>query len=182
MLMIRKLNLDTLKSKLPGITEGQGYFLWEAVVLCLEANGHQSGVTLIVTGKFEEQFQIQWTGKTTPEMRQSWGDAKEATEYGAMALAVLIILDLTNFVVSGRSRQGTRVDYFLVSETLSNTPFPEPEAALEVSGILKQSRGNTISMRINDKIKRLEQSGIKNLPTYVIVTAFGKPTSKIIKQ
>jgi len=180
--MTRKLNLDILKNKLPGITEGQGYFLWEAIILCLEANGHQSGVTLIVTGKFEEQFQIEWSGKITPEMRQSWGDVKEATEYGAMALAVLIILNLTNFVVSGRSRQGTSVDYFLVSAALSTTPFPEPEAALEVSGILKQRRGNTISMRINDKVKRLQQSGTKNLPTYIVVTEFGQPKTKIIKK
>ena len=115
-------------------------------------------------------------------MRQSWGDVKETTEYGAMALAVLIILHLTNFVVSGRSRQGTRVDYFLVSAALSNALFSEPEAALEVSGILKQNRGNTISMRISDKVKRLQQSGAKNLPTYIVVTEFGQPQTKIIKK
>ncbi len=180
--MMRKLNLNTLKHKLPGITVGQGYFLWEAALLCLVGNKHSSGVILEVTGKFEEKFEIIWEGNVTDEMCQSWGDIKEATEYGAMALAVLVILQLTEYVVSGRSRQGTSIDYFLVSNTATELLFPDPDAILEVSGIFMETKGNTINMRVNEKLKRLEKSGFKNYPAYIVVTEFSKPSTKILKK
>lgn len=179
---MRKLNLDILKTTLPGITSGQGYFLWESAILCLEEHEHSSGAVLKVNGKFKEEFQLFWTGKVTDEMRQSWGDVKEATEYGAMALAVLLIYTLTDFIITGRSRQGTRVDYHLVSSEQGHTVFSEPEAALEASGILKETKGNTINMRINDKIRRLQETGFENLPTFVVVTAFNYPTTKIVQK
>jgi len=178
---MRKLNLNILKTKLPGITEGQGYFLWEAALLCLVENNHNSGTIIQIKGKFVEAFQLIWEGEVTTEMKQNWGDVKEATEYGAMAIAILVILALTNFVILGRSRQGTSVDYFLTSST-STLVFPEPDAALEVSGLLKETKGNTINMRINDKLRRLEKLGYKQLKTFVIVTEFGQPKTKIVQK
>lgn len=176
----RKLNLNILKTKLPGITEGQGLFLWEAALLCLAENKHNSGTILQVYGKYVETFQLIWEGDVTEEMKQNWGDIKEATEYGAMAIAILVILTLTDYVILGRSRQGTSVDYFLTSAI--SEVFSDPEAALEVSGLLKETKGNTINMRINDKLRRLEKSGYKELKTFVVVTEFGQPKTKIVQK
>ena len=84
-------------------------------------------------------------------------------------------------MILGRSRQGTSIDYFLTSSP-SALVFSEPKAALEVSGLLKATKGNTINMRINDKLRRLEKSGFKTLKTFVVVTEFGQPKTKIVQK
>ena len=55
-------------------------------------------------------------------------------------------------------------------------------ARLEISGILKESRTNTIEKRLKDKMKQTEQSDETCLPAYISIIEFGKPKALFIKK
>ena len=173
---MRKLNLDDLKGGLTGITEAFGTFLSEAAMYCLEANGHEKNVQLHIKGFHEENFLLTWTDELTEEVKSSWVDENEATEYGATAIALLLILKITDYKVFKRTRGAT--DYIISKsfgkQSASNICY------LEISGIWKEHPSNTLNMRLNLKKKQVEKTVI-NSPAMIIVTEFGRPKSKIIK-
>ena len=53
-------------------------------------------------------------------------------------------------------------------------------AYMEVSGIWKETPTNTLNVRVNKKIKQVNRKKDK-LPSFVLVTEFGTPASKIVK-
>lgn len=108
---MRKLNLNNLKEGIGGLTEAFGIFLAEAAMFCLEVNNHKGKAILKVEGDFKENFEIIWTDKLTEEVKNSWQDKKEATEYGATAIAMLLLLELTDYNRFKRTRGGT--DYII---------------------------------------------------------------------
>ena len=125
---MRKLNLNNLKEGIGGLTEAFGSFLAEAAMVCLETN-HQKGKAILkVEGDFKENFEINWTGKLTEEVRNSWHDKKEATEYGATAIALLLLLELTDYDRFKRTRGGT--DYMISKAQKGKSKFPEIRACL----------------------------------------------------
>jgi len=79
---MRKLNLNNLKRGLLGISEAAGAFMAEAAMVCLEKNGHESGIILKVSGEFEEEFSIVWSANITPTIEGTWKNRNETTEYG----------------------------------------------------------------------------------------------------
>lgn len=172
---MRKLNLDLLKLGQSGITPIIAAFLVEATIFCLMENGHHSGVILKVEGDFQEAFELTWTGGVTEQMRKSWNDQKEVTEYGATAIAAILLTALTDLEILSRAEQGDGVDYHIGKQNSLTI-----EGHLEVSGIWKRTIDNTLNVRINRKVKQVQLSQ-DELPVYIIVTEFGLPQSKIIK-
>lgn len=181
---MRRLNLDILKTGIPVISKKMGAFLAEAAAICLTLNGYQSGVQLKVDGEIEEIFVIEWNDKITQEILNSWNDAKEATEFGATALALLILLETTDFTYFVRAIQGTGIDYWLGKGKYSGIALPtaERKGRLEISGVLKESKGNTVNMRIAKKKAQSEKTDDSNLPVYIVVVEFSQPKAKIIKK
>ena len=56
------------------------------------------------------------------------------------------------------------------------------KAQLEVSGIWKETKGNTSNNRVRIKLSGLSKdASIQTLPVYVVVTEFSSPKSKIKK-
>ena len=178
---MNRLNLDELKDGSYGISKNIGGFLAEAALVCLHLNQHPPGTTLQVAGISDNSFILDWSDQVTPAIVKSWKDLNEATEYGATALAVLLIQAIAGLVVGGRVPQKEQVDYILQSPENYRKNIIEPEAFLEVSGILTAKRGNTINMRVERKERHIQQGAKRNYPTYIIVIEFGKPKSKIAK-
>ena len=174
---MKQINLDQLREGQPGISPDIAGFLVEAAVFCLVENGHQSGVVLEVEGHFTEKVKLLWAKEIDEQIRRGWLDIKEATEYGATALAALLLFNFENLVVYERIPQSGDADFYL--QSVSNQKI---EAMMEVSGIWQQSETNTPQIRINIKKKRLEKSKSKqNLPVFIVVTEFSHPKSKIEK-
>jgi hypothetical protein len=98
----------------------------------------------------------------------------EATEYGACAIAILLVLDLTEFTVIERSRKGTGFDYWLGDE---ENLFQQ--ARLEISGILKGSR-NDIAHRVDEKRRQTARAGHSKTPAYVCAVEFGGPVARMV--
>ena len=178
---MRKLELNILQNGLPGISKAMGAFLAEAAMVCLEKNGHRSGVELIVKGDFQEAFEVVWSDKVDTIIEGTWNDLKEVTEFGATGLALLLISKLTEFQIFERSK-GDSFDFYLKKSQLNNLQagIEENLALLEISGIFKEKKGNTVNMRVNIKKKQLQ-----NIPfdfeLYIVVTEFSVPKAKIIK-
>ena len=108
---MRKLYIDKLKGKIAGISTTYGAFLSEAMIVCLTTAGHKSSVRLKVEGDFEAEFQLEWQQIIGAAELSSWRDLKEATEYAAMGLAILLLSTLTPYDVFQRNEQGEDADF-----------------------------------------------------------------------
>jgi hypothetical protein len=150
---MKKINLDTLLEGIPGITRATGAFLHEAARVAMAKNGHQSSVELIVEGDFQEIVQIAWKDHPAEETLISWKNNREAANFGAVGIALLLMLKLTEFSIFELGETGTGIDYWMGRSIPGETDFRliKKEARLEISGIFKESSSNLMNMRVNLK-------------------------------
>lgn len=176
---MKQINLDILsEEKIAGLSPTFGAFLAEAASVCFSLNKHKSGVVLQLTGDHKESIELIWSAQLTDDIIDSWKDKKEATEYAATAVAMLLIDHL--FEVGRMVRNIGATDYILSDFRVDNKNT-YPIVYLEISGIFQNSKNNTVNQRV--KKKRLQvETGIAAAPFIVIVVEFGKPEAKIIKQ
>jgi len=177
---MKTIDIDELKQGLPGITQSVGNYLSEAVIYCLISNGHDSGVLMAIEGENEENVKIVWEGEIDQDAVNSWNDKEELVEYAATGMALLLVLEFTDYTDMKRSRKGSRGDYWLGEK--DENGFTILKALLEISGIYKASASNTVNSRVRLKQKQLENSPFKNLPAYIVVVEFSNPKAKIIKK
>lgn len=176
---MKELHLDDLKLGLPGVTKAVGAFLAEAAAYCLDKQGHQSGINLKIFGDFNEEYALYWTDVIDTQVKRTWADQEEATEYAATAIAMLLILDLTNYTIAHRTSKGDRADYFLVQKT---APYAiVAKALLEISGIFTERRGNTMNMRIKMKKDNIDKIVNRKKTAYIVIVSFELPKAKIIR-
>ena len=123
---------------------------------------------------------MEWTQVIGDEERSSWNDLKEATEYGATAIALLVIETLLDYDYFERNFQLSSGDYILKKTPLQNTATQN--AVLEISGILEESTANRLEARLKLKEKQLAKGKKQNIAGYVAVVEFGTPKAKIIKK
>jgi hypothetical protein len=173
LIMLSILKLQELATGLPAITPAFGACLAEAAV-CLEGNGHNNGVELLVSGDFTGRFKLYWPD-VTQQMRRCWNDYEVTTEHGAYAIAILLIHELTQFTLIERSFKGTGIDYWLGDK---DDPFLRQKARLEVSGI-REGNQSAIKRRLNVKLNQITRSG-GMLPTYIVIVEFSQPTSQVV--
>jgi hypothetical protein len=177
-----KLHLDTLKGGISGISRTYGAFLAEAIAVCLTVAGHESPLMLTVEGDFDAKFELEWQEEIGDAELSSWRDLKEATEYAAMGLAVLLISALTIYGVFQRNEQGEDADFTMQEVSNSNLALNNLQKAhLEVSGIFAESLTNTLNMRISTKTKGLEKRVMPSLPVFIAVIEFSIPKAKIVE-
>jgi hypothetical protein len=146
-------------------------------VLCLEGQGHRSGVPLTVRGTFDTAFRLVWSLDVTDAMRRYWGDPDETAEQGAYALALLMLRSLARLTVLERSRKGTGFDWWLAAE---DNLF-QATARLEVSGIMRES-ARRVHGRLKDRMAQTERSDPSGLTAYVAVVEFGGPTARVVRR
>jgi hypothetical protein len=145
--------------------------------------GHKSPVKLKVEGDFDEAFELEWQEEIGAAELSSWRDLKEATEYAAMGLAVLLISALTIYGVFQRNEQGEDADFTMQEISDPNIILQNSvqKAHLEVSGIFAESLTNTLNMRISAKTKGLEKRVMPSLPVFIAFIEFSIPKAKIIE-
>lgn len=156
-------------------------FLAEAAVICLDNQGHKTGVSLEIEGGLKGRIILSWSTEVTTTMKDAWNDLQDMTEDGATYLAILIIHFFTSFKIIKRSQKGTGFDYWLGDKEDKNYPFQE-KGRLEISGILKESKDNSIDKRIKVKLVQTKASDNLNLPAYIIVVEFSTPKSGVAKK
>lgn len=147
----------------------------KAAALCLEKQGFHPGVNLDITGSIENSIQVFWENLTEKDF-SSFNDLQEATEWGAEAIAFVIIRYMTNFEVIKRSRKGTGFDYHL--STNINESLFQQSAKLEVSGIFTKTKSNNIESRIKLKITQATRYS-QDLSLFVVITEFSSPETGV---
>lgn len=145
--------------------------LAEAATYCLEQQGHVSGVRMYVDGKPV----IILCSELDPRANASHADRQDATEEGAVALAITLVREGTDFDVVQRSWKGTGFDYFL-APAAGGPPF-DGAACLEVSGIFEED-DVTMARRIKEKKSQID-AGDGLLPGYVVVVGFSQPRAAV---
>lgn len=175
------LDVDALAAGLPGISPRFGAALAEAAVVCLESQSHASGVGMSVNGDFARELSLEWLPQSDPDqIRRSWADEQECTEYGACALAALLVVELTPWTVVERARKdGGGFDYWLGPQDKAS-PLFQGKGRLEVSGIA-QGSASTIEGRVALKVRQTYKSVATRLPAIVVVIEFGTPFTRMVK-
>ncbi len=181
---MRELNLDILKEGLPGFTPGQGSYCREAAIVSLKNRGFESGVILKVYGDFEEKFAIIWEEEEASLAVENWKNENQAANFGAVAIASLLVIELLGYQRFEEGVIGTGIDYWLGKTYLrqDNMPYFQKEARIEISGIGKEAPGNTVSLRMYRKKKQISASDKTGLPGWIAIVEFSTPKSKIIKK
>lgn len=177
---MRKIHLKNLENEIPEISKAFRAIMLEAAQYCLNVSGHKSGVTLKISGEFDETIQLFWDKSTiSNEEHITWRDKKEATRYAAKGIAILLIKELTEYTHFERLYQGLGIDFFLSdnNEKVTNRNL----SRLEVSGLFKETKGNTLNIRIGNKKNQVKKSDFLGFSVYIVVVEFEKPSAKIIR-
>ena len=131
-----------------------------------------------IEGSSLDGLSVIWESTTTEETKNSWYDIQDLTEYGAVGIAILIVLRLTPFKILRRAVKGEGVDYWLADKN-ETIPF-QNTARLEVSGIFNGDI-SLIEKRVKQKLKQTEPTD-GAIPAYIVVVEFSMPLSHVIKK
>ena len=173
------LRLMDMKSGAPGLTSEVGAFYAQAASVCLEDQGHSSPTPMLISGELTASATLEWA-TTTDQVRRNWKDDEEATEYGACAIASLLVPELSGLHVVERSRKGTGFDYWL-GPTDDDESLFQSRARLEVSG-LRAGTETRIAARVRKKLRQTERSDSSLLPAVVVIVEFSQPESRVAKR
>lgn len=100
-----QISLNELETNsIPGISKSAGAYLCEASKTCFDNQSHKSGVKISLESISNTEYEVVWKGKITNQIKRTWSDTQEMTEYGASGIAVLLILKFTKYTIIERSR------------------------------------------------------------------------------
>ncbi|HYV35337.1 MAG TPA: hypothetical protein VE988_06515 [Gemmataceae bacterium] len=170
------LSLDDLTMKLRHLSPVGAQMMAEAAIVCLENQKHEKGIRLTVYGDITAKCSLHWSDSANVGQTSFWNDLDEATEYGATAVAVLLVGALRGYTVVERSRKGTGFDWWLGSDD----ELFQAKARLEVSGILNGTI-KRINARVKARLAQAARSIESALPLYVVVVEFGSPRARVSK-
>lgn len=172
--------INELKDIIPNLSPVQSDYFAESCVVALENQGHKSGVVLKVEGDIDSTIVLEWQ----PVLKLSgWKELRDIAENGAIAIAFLLVNNLTPYKVVQQAVIGTGFDYWLGfrEDSVNFDPDNFLNASLEVSGINKGSKG-VISKRVKERVMRTGLGALSNIPGFIIVTEFGEPISFFIEK
>lgn len=180
---MKSIKLDDLRDGLQGITDSLGSWMCECSVVCFSSQGHKAGVHLKILTHREngnnEIYSIYWDTEVVGADLKSHNDENRTTDYGSMAVAILLALQLTDYTCFETSKTGSGIDFWLSNDSDDINIFG---ARLEISGIRKASKTNTLDRRMKIKLEQTNKSEETFLPAFVAVIEFGKPESAFVKK
>jgi hypothetical protein len=171
---------DGLKAGKLGLSPAYGAFVAEAASYCLFRNHHHSPGSLILTIEQPEVTSLLWD-EVNADLDPTWADLKEAAEYGAYAVALVVCFHVSKFSHVARCAQsGTGIDIWLTESTDDRGIF-QHSARLEVSGIFNGGQ-SAIKARLRQKLEQTKRSDHTMLPAFVAVVEFGLPEIRMQKR
>lgn len=173
------LDLALIRSGWSRLTKTMSQMFAEAASFLLERQGHKIAeaggemipVNLSVNG--DRTVVCCLTALPVDDaMRRTYLDIPEATEWGACAIAIMVIAKFTPYVVAKRSSKGNGEDYYLCKK---DSQLFQDAARLEVSGTVKRPH---FYGRIKQKHKQICAFDSGSVPAFVVVADFSKPTPR----
>jgi hypothetical protein len=157
--------------------------LKEACVWCLLNCDHENGVPIeCIICDENNCLSIQWNENIDIEGIRKAYNLDDAVEFGAEAIALLLIREKTEYTTIERAVRGTGIDYWLGNKNEnSKNLFSMRDARLEISGILKESKSNTVKNRIKTKLKQIQPSN-HTFPVFISIIEFGNPKAETVRK
>ena len=166
------IDIQEIANGLPGLSKVSGQHLYESCVVCLTRHKHSHlGTAFNVYGDNEINYNLIWDNIYDDQLERTWADQFYATEHGAVCLAILLALKLTEFTIIEKSARKNGFDYWLGQK--GDLLF-QKKARLEITGIFKGAEKN-VNTRYKVKVKQTNQSDSLNLPAYVGIVEFSNP-------
>lgn len=169
------ININEIAQGLPGLSIISGKHLYESCVVCLTRHKHNNIETSFnVYGDIEAKYNLIWDNIFDEQLDRTWADQFYATEHGAVCLAILLSLKLTNYTIIEKSARKNGFDYWLGQK--GDILF-QKKARLEISGIFK-GEVKDLNARYKVKVEQTNQSDSLNLPAYIGIVEFSNPIAK----
>jgi len=173
------LYLEQLHEQHPNLTQEICAFYAQACIVAFTKSGHTNGTPLQVIENTSKNYRVRWSTQDAVN-EAGWRSINVVTEFGAIAIAMLLVHAETDFMVIRQSNIGTGVDYYLASKPTETTDgavknFLADVARLEVSGIFKEEGTNIVQNRLALKRKQVSKSNASGLPTMICIVEFSVP-------
>jgi hypothetical protein len=163
---------ESLSAGMPGLEPTLGSVLANAATVCLADRSHNSPVELSIRGCSKRKAKLSWN-HPSQQMKKSYADMQEATEWGASGVAIAILSQIEGTKVLERARKGKTFDYWIATDASPGLLF-QGKSHLEVSGILNGSKADV------DRRVKLKQQQVKKSPLAIVaVVEFGAPQACI---
>lgn len=174
---MEQYHLDKTKAKLKGPTQEQiiSCNQWAATALDRYHNDSKAEISFVVDGTLVKAI-LDWNSKFS---KAAMKEDKDMANHGGVAMAWFVMSVLLDYGYVEQSEIGDGVDYRFKKEEPDDDDlnFLDDYHYVEISGILQESKTNTLKGRIMDKHKQIERGGKSGKPSSVIVTLFNAPTT-----
>lgn len=177
------LSLNSLHDGIPALTPAKAEMLKESVVYCLKSCEHVNGVQIDAqTSESKYQCPICWEDNFDMEKLSRAYNSDDAIEFGAEGLSFLLVKSFTEYTAIRRAVTGTGIDYWLGrKDIVGNNIFTKDDARLEVSGIMRETKSNSIKKRVREKLKQTKPTD-HTFPVIVSVVEFGQPQAEMVRK
>ncbi|MBN7810181.1 hypothetical protein J0A68_04380 [Algoriphagus sp. H41] len=166
------IDLKEISNGLPGLSKVSGQHLFESCVVCLTRQSHSNtGTTIEVKGDTTVTTTLIWDNIFDDQLDRTWKDQFYATEHGAVCIAILLALKLTEYTIIEKSARKNGFDYWLGD---NDDILFQKKARLEISGIF-QGTEKDVKKRYDVKVKQTQQSDALKIPAYIGIVEFSNP-------
>ena len=177
---MEEYNLKQTVNKLSGPAKEQiiVHNYWAATAFDRYHNDSKVEIEFIIHGLSKRAI-LSWESNFS---KAAMKEDKDIANHGGVAMAWFIMSVLLDYSYVEQSEIGEGVDYrFMKSEPNDDDlNFLDDYHYVEVSGILEESKTNTLKGRIKDKHGQIMRGSRKSEPSSVIVTLFNAP--KAVKE
>lgn len=175
----KSLHLGNLKDIL-NFSEAQCICYAEYCAVALEHWDNNPGVLLVVTGELDCEFSLHWE---SPSQRDGYQDPYDFWQYGAIAISCFLVKELTHYTRIIQSPRGGGYDYFLGFHLGDENydPLNPWHARIEISGIGRETRSNTVGYRYSKKVNRKTLRRAVSMSTYISIVEFESPKAHFSK-
>lgn len=173
-------HLDYTNAKLSGPTTAQidSCNQWAATALDKYHSNSEADFEFTIQGT-SIKAKIGWNSNFS---KAAMKEEIDMANHGGVALAWFTMSILLNYNYVEQSEIGDGVDYRFKKEAPNDDDlnFMDDFHYVEISGILQESKTNTLKARIKGKHEQIKRGSKHNEPSSVIVTLFSQP--KTVKE
>lgn len=174
---MQKYHLDITKTKLRGPTQEQIVTCnqWAATAFDIFHSDSKAEIEFSIDGSSLKTM-LEWDSQFS---KAAMKEKIDMANHGGVAMAWFVMSVLLEYGYVEQSEIGDGVDYRFkkIEPDDDDLNFLDDYHYVEISGILQESKTNTLKGRIKDKHEQINRGGKSGKPSSVIVTLFNAPTT-----
>lgn len=178
--LMNQYHLDITKTKLKGPTDAQIITCnqWAATGLDIFHVNSEATIEFTIDG-VSTTAKLLWDSNFS---KAAMKEEKDMANHGGVALAWFAMSVLLDYGYVEQTEIGDGVDYRFMKQEPNDDDlnFMNNYHHVEISGILQESKTNTLKSRIKDKHEQIDRGGKRNESSSVIVSLFSQP--KTVKE